>query len=606
MTFNLKEKLAANPWLKWLGLVLGVFFVFGMIIAMSSVVFSYKYQDRIFPGIKVNDYNLGGLTQEQAEKIILGNVELIYQDGFTFTYKNETKEFSDSLALRYLTIANSSMAQKSYNFGREGNNWQNFYQRLKLLFFGYDLPLDYQFNRDELEAALRLNFAALENPAVNSKLETTVVNSKNKQYEINFSQDRDGTAFDYKKALDKLNVEIANYRNPVIEMKLVVDKAQITRDMAVSYSGAVAEQIAVWPIKLTSGEKTYEVEWEDYLHWLELSMIDGKLGLIFNKEMILGQLDAFGQGINIEAQNAKFNMKDGKVFEFQPSVKGLAIDLEASYEKIIEEIINQKNVSVELVIKETAPVITIDSVNDLGITELIGVGESTFAGSPANRHHNIRVGAATINGLLVAPGEEFSLSDSLGEVDGQHGYLPEMVIKGDKTIAEYGGGLCQVATTLFRVALAAGVQITERKPHTYRVSYYEPAGTDAAIYQPHPDVKFINDTGNYILIQTFVEGNYAKFEFWGTSDGRTVELSKPKVFNITYPGPTKMVETTDLAPGVQKCTERSHNGADAVFTRTIINAEGVEKVEEWKSHYVAWRAVCLVGIEKPQPPPPTN
>jgi len=239
----------------------------------------------------------------------------------------------------------------------------------------------------------------------------------------------------------------------------------------------------------------------------------------------------------------------------------------------------------------------------LGIEEIIGTGHSNFSGSSANRRHNIKVGASKISGLIIKPGEEFSLLKALGETDATAGYLPELVIKGNKTTLEYGGGLCQIATTMFRTALASGLPITERRNHSYRVSYYEPAGTDATIYIPNPDLKFKNDTGNNILIQTRFEGtNDIYFDFWGKSDGRVVTSTYPVIYNIVKPAPTKIIETTELPVGQKKCTESAHAGAEAYFDYTVIYNAGTEnenKVEtRFSSKYVPWQAVCLVGVEK--------
>ena len=81
------------------------------------------------------------------------------------------------------------------------------------------------------------------------------------------------------------------------------------------------------------------------------------------------------------------------------------------------------------------------------------------------------------------------------------GYLPELVIKGDEIKPEIAGGLCQVGTTMFRAAMNSGLKITERQNHSLVVSYYNDLsngnpGTDATIYDPHPDFRFLNDTGN--------------------------------------------------------------------------------------------------------------
>ena len=214
--------------------------------------------------------------------------------------------------------------------------------------------------------------------------------------------------------------------------------------------------------------------------------------------------------------------------------------------------------------------------------------------------HNIAVGAAAVHGLVIRPGEEFSLVAALGEIDAAAGYLPELVIKGDKTIPEYGGGLCQIGTTVFRAAVGSGLPITARRNHSYRVSYYEPAGTDAAIYDPSPDVRFVNDTNRSILIQSRIEKDDVYFDFWGTKDGRLVTTTTPVVYNIVKPAPTKIIETEDLKPGEKKCTERAHNGADAYFDYTVIYPEGatsspLEQTRRFSSHYVPWQEVCLVG-----------
>ena len=239
------------------------------------------------------------------------------------------------------------------------------------------------------------------------------------------------------------------------------------------------------------------------------------------------------------------------------------------------------------------------SLNEMGIKEIIGIGRSDFRGSPPNRIHNIKTGAASLNGILIAPNEEFSLLKALGKIDGEHGYKPELVIKGNKTMPEFGGGLCQIGTTIFRATLASGLPILERQNHSYRVSYYEPpVGIDATIYYPKPDFRFLNDTGRYILIQTRIEGTELIFEFWGTKDGRVALQSEPVVYNRTAPPPAKLIETLDLPIGKKKCTERAHAGADAVFTYTITYLDGAVKTQEFKSHYRPWGEVCLIGVEK--------
>ena len=169
----------------------------------------------------------------------------------------------------------------------------------------------------------------------------------------------------------------------------------------------------------------------------------------------------------------------------------------------------------------------------------MGKGTSNFAGSPSSRIHNIKIGSAKFHGLLIKPEEEFSFNTILGEVGPEQGYKEELVIKRDKTIPEYGGGLCQVSTTVFRAAVYSGLKITERYPHAFPVVYYSPQGFDATIYPPHPDFRFINDTPSHLLIQTKVEGYYLTFEFYGTDDGRKVEIDGPHQYDVKSDGSMK-------------------------------------------------------------------
>lgn len=151
---------------------------------------------------------------------------------------------------------------------------------------------------------------------------------------------------------------------------------------------------------------------------------------------------------------------------------------------------------------------------------------------------------------------------------------------------------------MFRTALNTGLPITSRQSHSYTVSYYYPIGTDATIYDPAPDMKYINDTGNYILLQTRIEGNKLIFEMWGTKDSRTVEKTEPRLYGWQSPPPKKTIETTDLAPGVVKCTERAHQGVSAEFDYKVTYANGDVKEETFQSKYKPWQEVCLLGVEE--------
>lgn len=279
----------------------------------------------------------------------------------------------------------------------------------------------------------------------------------------------------------------------------------------------------------------------------------------FEREKARSFLEKISKEINKDPVNAKFKIENNKVSTFVADEKGIAVDIEKSldiFSQLFSDNLSpQAGQEISLAYTIVEPQVKSKDVNNFGINTLIGEGRSNFKGSPSGRIHNIKVATARYEGLLLAPGEEFSFVDVLGPVDGEHGYLPELVIKQDKTEPEFGGGICQVSTTAFRAAIYSGLEITARKNHAYPVSYYNPQGMDATIYIPRPDLRFKNNTSGYILFQTKIEGTELTFSFYGTDDGRKVTVDGPNILERNSDGSMRTVFT-------QKVTDK--NGQEMI------------------------------------------
>jgi len=276
----------------------------------------------------------------------------------------------------------------------------------------------------------------------------------------------------------------------------------------------------------------------------------------FDEQAAASFVSELAQKIDEDPVDAKFNVEDGKVTTFTQEKRGSKLNVSESVKKISELFSNysqaDKVPKLELSINSIEPSVTASQINNLGISTLIGEGKSNFRGSPKNRIYNIKVAIERFNGVLIKPSEEFSFVSTLGEVDGEHGYLPELVIKNDRTEPEFGGGICQVSTTAFRAAIYSGLKITARRNHAYPVSYYNPQGMDSTIYVPKPDLKFINNTPKNILIQTKIIGTELIFDFYGTDDGRKIEVDGPKILERGTDGSLKTTFT-------QKVTDTNGN-----------------------------------------------
>jgi len=596
----------AKKWLKRIAIFFGFLILFVLIVGGFGYGYNSYYKEKFFPGVYINKISLSGKTYDQAAELLNEYIDFINEHGTTYVAEDKQTVINPviysttdpDLTREIISFDVHSSLKEGFEIGKNKNPIQNFLIQIYALIIKQRVALNYSINEQELKDIFKQNFSELENPANQAKLQLTVEGSQIKK---EVSQESLGTVFDYQKAIDQTYQNINNFKVDAINLDLITDYPVITKENSQAVLSEVEPVLKLFPVKIFYEAKEWYIDENQAIQWMALKYNDSleEVVLGFYQDPVEEYLKNLEDKINIEAKEGKFDMEGGKVTEFQGSRTGKALNFEQSYLEIEKMIFEDNEIKVELIVDELEPTVTTASINDIGINEIVGVGHSDFSGSPANRRHNIKVGADTLHGLLIKPGEEFSLIKTLGEIDGVHGYLPELVIKGNETKPEYGGGLCQIGTTMFRVCLDTGLPIPERKPHSYRVSYYEPAGTDATIYSPKPDLKCANDTGNYLLLQTRIEGNDLYFEFWGTDDGRDVEMTDPKIWNITYPPATKLIKTTDLAPGKKKCTEGSHAGAETVFYRSIYyNDEEKEDIveEEWYSKYRAWQAVCLIGV----------
>ncbi|MFZ5391156.1 MAG: VanW family protein [Patescibacteria group bacterium] len=573
-----------------------------LVILMFLAIYRQVWDGTIFPAVSFGSVNLGGLSRSAAEEILNKSWDDLSKKGVVVTYDDKkvtlTSLVSSStdpdLTYELVDFNVVKAVDSAWQVGRQGNWFIKLLEPMAVRLRPINLSSQdlIKIEIDRVVEFLRSNFPGLEKPTISAtwQIDETgnlTVSPEQSGWQI----DRDKLATDLKKAFLTMS------DNQVI-ISLKPSQPEITAADLEFLLPKAREFFKNEDFVFSFGKEKFTAQPEVWHKWLGVDKSEQglKVGLKPSAD------DEFwlnlAKKINQPAQDAKFEIVTGRVKAFQAAQNGQELDMAKTWQLAEQSLLNNQPLSIELIVKTTEPRVNTAATNDLGIAEIIGIGRSNFAGSPSNRRHNIKIGADSLNGLLIEPGQEFSLISALGDIDGDNGYLQELVIKGNKTIPEYGGGLCQIGTTTFRAALASGLPIVERRNHSYRVSYYEPAGTDATIYDPKPDFRFRNDTSRAVLIQTKIQGDELVFEFWGTKDGRQAVSTAPKIYNIVKPAPTRIIETEDLPVGQKKCTESAHNGADAEFTYTVTYPDGQVKEEVFKSHYVPWQEVCLLGVAK--------
>jgi len=595
---------------KWLlPTVIAVVIILILLVAGNSLVlFELSYFDKFYPGSAIGNIKLAGLTKDQAFKIIDEAAQKIDQQGAQVEYASGSKQeiylldqtLNPDSANDFLDYDVYKTVYDNYDLGHSGNWPQRLLTQWLLL-----------NNQIKQTASLKLNEAYLKKIISNQLLSQTSqetdakpeISCQNNNCQVAILPEKTGESFNYDEALSlwKNNLSLLDYQP--IRLKRITVEPGIRQEDVIGMTGKLQDFFSV----STSPEYYYQdkkwlINKNNLAKIIDFEQGNGNVFISVNKDNFNAWFDGnIGKELDIPAQNATVQVQDGKVISLSSHRSGQSADKEKAYLDLKAKIINQDfgSMRFELSVVSTTPEVMTENINNLGIKEIIGSGESNFAGSPTNRIKNIRNGAAKLQGLLIKPGEEFSLIKTLLPVDASTGYFPELVIKGNKTTPEFGGGLCQIGTTVFRAALSTGLPILERQNHSYSVTYYLEnglPGVDATIYDPKPDLRFKNDTGNYILIQSHIIGNKLTFEFWGTKDGRTASHTKPKTWGVKDPLPAKTLETTDLQPGVKKCTESAHKGISASFDYIVNYPDNHTATTTFTSVYKPWQAVCLVGV----------
>src|SRR5579859_6655400 len=241
----------------------------------------------------------------------------------------------------------------------------------------------------------------------------------------------------------------------------------------------------------------------------------------------------------------------------------------------------------------------------MGVKELVSTYTTEFGGVP-NRIHNVQVVSHLIDDTLIAPGATFSFNGTTGDRNASKGFLEAPVIINGELTTGLGGGVCQVSTTVFNAAYDAGLNITARTNHALYISHY-PQGRDATVNYPDVDLKFVNDTGHWLLLRTFVNSYSLTVDLYGTPTHRkVVSTTAPLVVAGKIPV-QKTVDKT-LKPGEMVVDDPGSPPLRTSVTRDVYTKDGKLLYHTtWFSSYRASPKLVRVGPKKkPKKPAPAT
>ena len=591
-------------------------FVGGIVLFLGAIFlwtlgYQLIYAGRIFPGVSVAGVDLSGMSPQVAALKL--SQTLSYPISGKVLFRDGANVWVASPAQLGMVFDPSSSAESAYRLGRSGDVFAALDGQLRGLEFGEDVAPVIVFDQRVANQYLQTLAQKINQPAVEASLHLEGTNVTAKAGQI-------GRILNVEATLTYLATRLQTFTDG--EVPLVIQETQPSL-VDVSSQADMARQILSQPLQLVMpnagqgdpGPWVYNPQTVANMLGVERVQNGDQPGLqiLLNPDSVRQMLANIATQADRQAANAQFhfNPTTQQLALITPSVTGRTIDIDASV-KAINDAVAQGKHTIPIVIQETQPAVP-DNVTaqQLGITQKIQEQTSYFYGSPAARIQNIQTAAARFDGVLVAPGETFSMGQTLGDVSLNSGFAEALIIYGNRTITGVGGGVCQVSTTLFRTVLNAGFPVVERVPHAYRVSYYEEtssgtsdpnlAGMDATVYFPLVDFQFKNNSQYWILMETHVGSDYLTWQFYSTPDGRSVTINSTGPQNVVPAPAASFVANPDVKPNQMNQTDIAVNGADVDVTRTVTKNGAVYFQDEYKTHYEPWQAVCeyAPGIQDP-------
>jgi len=566
-----------------------LFFLLPLVLLVSFTLAFIQIScvGKICSGIYVSDIYVGNQNEQTALNSL--NTSIGYLDSVNLHYQEETYQIPlNEIDFQYNL---EKTVQKAYNYTRTGNFFYDIPKKISLIFKKEKLGIEFSLNEDNLKNKIVILTKNLEVKPINPKVSLDKGN-------INIEKGQKGKILDYLLLRSEIGKNLAFQDTSVIEIPFE-DSGYILNEIEIETLEDRAKKLIDKEIELSFDENKYILS-----DTILVSFLNPQ-GDYFD-DLIQNQIDEISSTINRESQNSVFVFEEGKVKEFTPSLNGYTVDKEKLKTAIVGNLRTleqdeKDKISLDIPVTITEPKIQNKDVNNLGIETLLGRGSSKFVGSIANRIYNIGLASSKFKGVLIAPGENLSFNQILGDVSQETGFRQAYIIKEGKTVLGDGGGVCQVSTTLFRAALNAGLPILERQAHAYRVGYYEQdssPGLDATVYSPHPDLIIKNDTSKHILVQSIFneQKRTLVFEIYGTDDGRVSLVSKPIITDVTQPPEDLYIDDATLPTGTIKQIEYKAWGAKIRFDYTVKKNGEIIYKKTFYSNYQPWQAVFLKGI----------
>ena len=577
-------------------------------LAIGLIGLQMALEDRIVPGVSIAEGDIGGLTRPEAIAALsaqYGGVE-----AEVYAFHDGERSWTATAAELGLSLPAAELVERAYAIGHATDGRRSLRERADAWFSGANLPLTLAFD----ESAAR-DFIARLADEINREGHDATLSLEGMNVVI--SPGLSGQRLDQAATLSALT-ELILKQSDRREVDLVIHESS-PRQWNIMEAAALVDVALSTPLQLVGdlpdGQMLppWVVTREQIMAGLSVTLSGAGQNRRFDVSVDLSAFAPFlttlAPALGKPSAEGRFDFDPatGQLNPLTPAREGRALDVAETVRRLEAAVFDPLNRRVAMYFRTLQPRYPHGvSAAELGITELVSEATTYYWGSWQNRRSNIALGAGKLHGIIVAPGEEFSFNQHLGDITPEAGYLEGSVILGGATVTGIGGGICQVSTTMFRAVYSGGYAVTERNSHGYRVGYYEYAGAgpglDAAIWQPEVDLRFQNNSPYHLLIESAFLGaqDALQFRIYSSPHWRAV-IEPPIIRDIVPAPPDAYIEAADLAVGQMRQIDYSADGADVWVYRNVYDTAGsLIKRDHVFTRFQPWQAVFEVGPGDPR------
>jgi vancomycin resistance protein YoaR len=560
--------------------------VLAALAVLAGAVFAGS-PTRITEGVRIAGIDVGGLTPAQARSLLQRRAAAFEQVPVTFFAGEQRWKITPH---RLGVEADWAAAVEAARRQGEGFGPFRGLRRVKVRVFGADIAPPAKVYSPALDYELRQLSSAVDR----SHREAAIVLKDTKPILI---PGRVGRRLDRERAAATLVGALASLARAPTALPVKLDQPSVKpKDLE-----PVVEQARVAlsaPIRLQLGKTWWRLRPARIAELLSLPH-DGSRTLDIGGAGADAWFARFSKRAGNPPVDADFAISSGGHVSVVPGKDGLVVDVDATRNAILRAVLAPVGRRAHVVVVSQTPKRTTSEAQSMGITGLVGAYETIYGGDP-NRIHNVQLVSQLIDRTLIAPGATFSFNGTTGERTPEKGFREAPVIINGELQNGLGGGICQVSTTVFNAAYEAGVRITQRTNHALYISHY-PLGRDATVNYPDLDLKFVNDTGRWMLLRTFVGSSSLTVGLYGAPANRRVETETAPL-RVTGGPPVTKVKDPTLPAGEQVVEESGEPSRATSVRRRVYAADGKLLYDDtWYSSYRGEKRVVRVGTKKAEP-----